>query len=151
MGSSPSRLSLNHHPSTATSPSDKLQQASAVRTASADNCYPAERDAWHTPRSNSSHRGKCSVRTQGEDVSASGSGHVVLLDGLVECGLAQQQETEANPRGQQPGHGEAESAGQHTTIRRLQTSVQTYCSKLIWQTHISDIFNNSAMKRSSKR
>lgn len=38
---------------------------------------------------------------------------MVLLDRLVERGLAQQQEAEANPHGQQPGHGEAESAGQH--------------------------------------
>lgn len=39
---------------------------------------------------------------------------MVLLDGLVERGLAQQQEAEANPHGQQPGHGEAGSAGRHT-------------------------------------
>lgn len=39
---------------------------------------------------------------------------MVLLDGLVERGLAQQQEAEANPHGQQPGHGKAESAGRHT-------------------------------------
>lgn len=38
---------------------------------------------------------------------------MVLLDGLVECGLAQQQEAEANPHGQQPGHGKAESGEQH--------------------------------------
>lgn len=38
---------------------------------------------------------------------------MVLLDGLVERGLAQQQEAEANPHGQQPGHGKAESAGWH--------------------------------------
>lgn len=38
---------------------------------------------------------------------------MVLLDGLVERGPAQQQEAEANPHGQQPGHGKAGSAGQH--------------------------------------
>ncbi|KAF3855933.1 hypothetical protein F7725_016656 [Dissostichus mawsoni] len=43
-------------------------------------------------------------RTQGEDVGAAGPGHMVLLDGLVESGLAQQQEAQANPHGQQPGH-----------------------------------------------
>lgn len=32
----------------------------------------------------------------------------MLLDGLVECGLAKQQEAEANPHGQQPGHGEGQ-------------------------------------------
>lgn len=57
---------------------------------------------------------KKGTHTQGEDVGATGSGHMVLLDGLVERGLAQQQEAEANPHGQQPGHGKAESAGQHT-------------------------------------
>lgn len=45
---------------------------------------------------------------------------MVLLDGLVEGGLAKQQESQANPHGQQPGHGKAESAvghitGSHTT------------------------------------
>lgn len=33
---------------------------------------------------------------------------MVLLDGLVERGLAKQQEAEANPHGQQPGHGEGQ-------------------------------------------
>lgn len=42
---------------------------------------------------------------------------MVLLDGLVECGLAQQQEAEANPHGQQPGHGKAESAGRRAAGR----------------------------------
>lgn len=32
----------------------------------------------------------------------------MLLDGLVERGLAKQQEAEANPHGQQPGHGEGQ-------------------------------------------
>lgn len=51
------------------------------------------------------------ARTQGEDVGATGPSHMVLLDGLVERGLAQQQEAEANPNGQQPGHGEGRVCG----------------------------------------
>ena len=35
---------------------------------------------------------------------------MVLLEGLIECGLAQQQEAKANPHGQQPGHVQAKSA-----------------------------------------
>lgn len=46
--------------------------------------------------------------TQGEDVGVAGPGHVVLLDGLVERGLAEEQEAQANPDGQQPGHGGTE-------------------------------------------
>lgn len=42
---------------------------------------------------------------QSDNVGAAGPGHMVLLDGLVECGLAQQQEAQANPHGQEPGHG----------------------------------------------
>lgn len=45
----------------------------------------------------------------------------MLLDGLVERGLAQQQEAEANPHGQQPGHGMAESAGRHTYTHERHT------------------------------
>lgn len=59
--------------------------------------------------------GQKEAHTQGEDVGATWPGHVVLLDGLIERGLAQQQEAEANPHDQQPGHGKAESAGRHTT------------------------------------
>lgn len=44
--------------------------------------------------------GRKSARTQGENVGAAGSCHMVLLDGLVECRLTQQQEAEANPHGQ---------------------------------------------------
>lgn len=40
-----------------------------------------------------------------------GPRHVVLLDGLVERGLAEEQEAQANPRGQQPGHGGTEPGG----------------------------------------
>ena len=57
------------------------------------------------------------VHTHGEDVGATVLGHMVLLDGLVEGGLAQQQESQANPHGQQPGHGEAKSAVGHTAGR----------------------------------
>lgn len=57
---------------------------------------------------------KKEAHTQGEDVGAPWPGHVVLLDGLIERGLAQQQEAEANPHNQQPGHGKGESAGQNT-------------------------------------
>lgn len=49
--------------------------------------------------------------TQGEDVGVAGPCHVVLLDGLVERGLAEEQEAQANPDGQQPGHGGTEPAG----------------------------------------
>lgn len=46
------------------------------------------------------------AHTQGEDVGVAGPRHVVLLDGLVERGLAEEQEAQANPHGQQPGHGD---------------------------------------------
>lgn len=46
------------------------------------------------------------ARTQSEDVGTSRPSHVVLLDGLVKCSLAQQQEAQANPHSQEPGHGE---------------------------------------------
>lgn len=36
---------------------------------------------------------------------------VVLLDGLVERGLAEEQEAQANPHGQQPGHGGTGACG----------------------------------------
>lgn len=36
--------------------------------------------------------------------------HVVLLDGLVERGLAEEQEAQANPHSQQPGHGGTQPA-----------------------------------------
>lgn len=49
--------------------------------------------------------------TQGEDVGVAGPCHVVLLDGLVERGLAEEQEAQANPDGQQPGHGGTQPAG----------------------------------------
>lgn len=49
--------------------------------------------------------------TQGEDVGVAGPRHVVLLDGLVERGLAEEQEAQANPGGQQPGHVGTEPAG----------------------------------------
>lgn len=49
--------------------------------------------------------------TQGEDVSVAGARHMVLLNGLVERGLAEEQEAQANPDGQQPGHGGTEPAG----------------------------------------
>lgn len=49
--------------------------------------------------------------TQGEDVGVAGPRHVVLLDGLVERGLAEEQEAQANPGSQQPGHGGTEPAG----------------------------------------
>lgn len=42
---------------------------------------------------------------EGEDVGVTRPGHVVLLDGLVEGGLAQEHPAQAKPRGQQPGHG----------------------------------------------
>lgn len=45
---------------------------------------------------------------------------MVLLDRLVERGLAKQQEAEANPHGQQPGHGKAESAGRRTVGKKQQ-------------------------------
>ena len=40
------------------------------------------------------------VLTQVLDVATPSPGHVVLLDGLVECSLAQQQEAQANPHTQ---------------------------------------------------
>lgn len=40
-----------------------------------------------------------------------GPRHVVLLDGLVERGLAEEQEAQANPHGQQPGHGGMQPGG----------------------------------------
>lgn len=50
--------------------------------------------------------------TQGEDVGVAGPSHVVvLLDGLVERGLAEEQEAQANPHGQQPGHGGTGACG----------------------------------------
>lgn len=39
-----------------------------------------------------------------------GPRQVVLLDGLVERGLAEEQEAQANPHDQQPGHGGTEPA-----------------------------------------
>lgn len=60
---------------------------------------------------------------------------MVLLDGLVECGLAQQQEAEANPHGQQPGHGKAESAGQHTGGGRTGQELYYSVSPYIFTTH----------------
>lgn len=109
--------------STVANHSDTVQQSLAVafKTAKAENCCPIERatsctvmlcceaEIWQK-----------GTRTQGENVSATGPGHMVLLDGLVECGLAQQQEAEANPHGQQPGHGKAESAGRYTAGEKQQ-------------------------------
>lgn len=65
---------------------------------------------------------------------------MVLLDGLVESGLAQQQEAEANPHGQQPGHGKAESAGRRTAGEKQQGNrdrvVLQHVSINIYNTHI---------------
>ena len=49
--------------------------------------------------------------TQDLDGIASGPGHVVLLEGLVQRGLAQQQEAKANPQAQEQGHGRADWEG----------------------------------------
>lgn len=54
--------------------------------------------------------------TQGEDVGVAWPRHVVLLDGLVERGLAEEQEAQANPHGQQPGHGGTEPAAGETEV-----------------------------------
>lgn len=79
------------------------------------------------------------TRTQGENVSATRPGHMVLLDGLVESCLAQQQEAEANPHGQQPGHGKAESAGWHAAGEKQQGDrgrvVLQHVSIYIYNTH----------------
>lgn len=60
---------------------------------------------------------------------------MVLLDGLVERCLAQQQEAKANPHGQQPGHGEAESTEQHkvrTNRTLLEKSVHVFTTDSIF-------------------
>lgn len=59
----------------------------------------------------------------------------MLLDGLVECGLAQQQEPEANPHGQQPGHGEAGSAGRHTAGEKQKGNMYYSMTPYIFTTH----------------
>lgn len=79
---------------------------------------------------------------------------MVLLDGLVECGLAQQQETEANPHGQQPGHGKAESAGWHTAggeTTGKQRQFYYSMSPYIFATHTLCLFYcNMPNKRNKK-
>ncbi len=71
---------------------------------------------------------------------------MVLLDGLVECGLAQQQEAEANPHGQQPGHGKAESAGRHTAREKQGQSCITACLHTYLQ-HTHCVYFNVPNKR----
>lgn len=106
--------------STATNHCDILQQPLAVAFLNSQKlraAAPSRGQRLHSLQRCAAKAGvftKRRERTQGEDVGATGAGHVVLLDGLVERGLAQQQEAEANPHGQQPGHGRAESAGRHT-------------------------------------
>lgn len=71
---------------------------------------------------------------------------MVLLDGLEERGLAQQQEAEANPHGQQPGHGEA--AGRRGDIRGnrnralLQLIPKTHRLSLLWGAGTKDKYTH---------
>lgn len=69
---------------------------------------------------------------------------MVLLDRLVERGLAKQQEAEANPHGQQPGHGKAESAGRRTVGKKQQENrgrvVIQHVSININNTHTHAVF-----------
>lgn len=78
------------------------------------------------------------TRTQGEDVCAAGPGNMVLLDRLVERGLANQQEAKANPHGQQPGHGKAESAARRAVGRKQQENMDWVVLQ-----HVSIQFNNT--------
>lgn len=77
-------------------------------------------------------------RTQGEDVCAAGPGNMALLDRLVERGLANQQEAKANPHGQQPGHGKAESAARQVVGRKQQGNRDWVVLQ-----HVSIQFNNT--------
>lgn len=114
-----------------------------------ETCFPIERATSHTvTRCCEAQIWQRGTRTQCENVSATGPGHMVLLDGLVERGLAQQQEAEANPHGQQPGHGKAKSAGQHLVGggRGNRDRIALHCvSKHIHNTHC--VFNSLGKRK----
>lgn len=58
---------------------------------------------------------------------------MVLLDRLVKCGLAEQQDAEANPHGQEPGHVKAESAGWHMVGKKQQEKRGQACIRTCLQ------------------
>lgn len=136
--------------STVANHSDTLQQSLAVAfyQHKAESLCPAERATSHNCAAvlwSFAPYKKKGTRTQGEDVGATGPGHMVLLDGLVERGLAEQQEAKANPHDQQPGHGEGRvcrmarsrtGGNSRKTGKRVHFSMSPY----IFTTHILYLF-----------